>query len=247
MSNGNQKVADLTIDELRAIIRDELNSVTQGKDKTESPQKSYFNMKAWGNCADPSLKIEDFTGEPCWVGIDIPSATRLAVMMLIFKREDDLYIFGKYYLPEDLIKDGLNSHYFQWASNGLIAMTGDDRIDITPIQDDLMEIACNHEVLQVFHDPFNVARFAALVKDEGFPMVEILHTVSQLSEPMKKLNTMISDGKVYHNDDPVLSWMMSNVIAKVDEKGNVFPRKKSLENEISGAIGIIMALKGATR
>ncbi|HNI73174.1 MAG TPA: terminase large subunit, partial [Accumulibacter sp.] len=42
--------------------------------------------------------------------------------------------------------------------------------------------------------------------------------------------------------DPVLTWMMSNVVAHLDAKDNIYPRKESEEKKIDGAVAIIMGL-----
>ena len=44
-----------------------------------------------------------------------------------------------------------------------------------------------------------------------------------------------------------MTWMMSNVTAKVDAKENVFPRKERPENKIDGIVALIMALSRAIK
>ena len=41
---------------------------------------------------------------------------------------------------------------------------------------------------------------------------------------------------------PVLTWMFSNVVSKVDANDNVYPRKQKPENKIDGVIALIMAM-----
>ena len=77
---------------------------------------------------------------------------------------------------------------------------------------------------------------------EGVPVVEMRPTVLNFSEPMKALDGLIRAGKIKHNNDPVQTWMISNVTAKEDAKDNVYPRKERPENKIDGAIALIMTL-----
>ena len=49
-------------------------------------------------------------------------------------------------------------------------------------------------------------------------------------------------GKIAHDGDPVLSWMIGNVVGHYDAKENVYPRKERSENKIDDAIALIMAL-----
>jgi phage terminase large subunit-like protein len=49
-------------------------------------------------------------------------------------------------------------------------------------------------------------------------------------------------GRIAHDGDPVLAWMLGNVVGHYDAKENVCPRKEWPENKIDGAIALIMAL-----
>jgi phage terminase large subunit-like protein len=59
---------------------------------------------------------------------------------------------------------------------------------------------------------------------------------------MKYLDAVIRSKTIQHNDDPIMTWMISNVVAKTDAKDNVYPRKERDENKIDGVIALIMAL-----
>lgn len=47
--------------------------------------------------------------------------------------------------------------------------------------------------------------------------------------------------RIVHDGDPVMLWMISNVVAREDAKDNVYPRKEAPENKIDGAIALISA------
>ena len=73
-------------------------------------------------------------------------------------------------------------------------------------------------------------------------MVEMRPTVLNFSEPMKELEKLVLQGRFHHNGNPVLSWMVSNVVAHSDVKDNIYPRKEKPENKIDGVIALLMAL-----
>jgi phage terminase large subunit-like protein len=76
-------------------------------------------------------------------------------------------------------------------------------------------------------------------------MVEVRPTVLNFSEPMKTLEALVLQGKFRHDGDPVLTWMASNVVAHLDAKDNIYPRKERPENKIDGIVALIMALARA--
>lgn len=73
-------------------------------------------------------------------------------------------------------------------------------------------------------------------------MIEYGATVKNFSEPMKFLEKLVIDGNIAFQWDPVLAWMFGNVVARLDAKDNIFPRKERPEAKIDGVVALIMAL-----
>ena len=72
-------------------------------------------------------------------------------------------------------------------------------------------------------------------------MVEYRNTVQNLSGPMKTVEAMVLDGRLTHDGNPMMAWMMGNVVAKTDAKDNIFPRKERYEQKIDGPVALIYA------
>lgn len=203
---------------------------------------AWMNMRAWDACADATLSEEDFKGEPCWIGLDLATKTDLAVYMKLFKREDMYYLFGRYYLPEEAAEDGRNSHYQGWARQGILTLTPGNITDFECIENDLRADASLYSVQQVGYDPWQASYLATRLMAEGLPMGEYRQTVQNMSEPMKQLEALVLSNKLRHNGCPVLTWSISNVVAHVDAKENIYPRKEFPENKIDPAVASIVAL-----
>lgn len=76
-------------------------------------------------------------------------------------------------------------------------------------------------------------------------MVEIKPTVQNFSEAMKEMQALIYQKLLHTDGNPVLEWMASNVVAHLDAKDNIYPRKENPENKIDGIVALIMALRQA--
>ena len=153
-----------------------------------------------------------------------------------------IYVFADHYLPEMTIEKSSNSQYEGGRRDGWITATPGDVIDFGYIEDDLKADRSWYEVREVAYDPFQATQFSTRMIAEGFPMVEVGATVKNSSEPMKELGALVLSGRMHHNGDPMLEWMVSNVVAHPDAKDNIFPRKELPENKIDGVVGLIMAL-----
>jgi phage terminase large subunit-like protein len=215
----------------------------------------WLDMRRWDKCADPKLELDQFEGEECFIALDLASNIDIAAKLMLFRRtvvektktgEDDprthYYAFGRFYLPEDVLEESDNSQYKGWQSSGRIIATDGNIIDQNLIQDDLRLDAERFQIREVAYDPFQATKFATEMLDEGFPMVEMGATVKNFSSPMKEIEALVKAGRFHHDGDPVLGWMMSNVVCHVDRKDNVFPVKQTAKNKIDGAVAAIMAM-----
>lgn len=216
---------------------------------------AWMDMLAWNRCADPDLRIERFAGKPCWIGLDLASKVDMAALRIWFrepiinpKTPDEerhryrYFVFGKYYLPEDTVERKENEHYRNWRALEHLTVTDGAIIDIGVIEDDLLELKSNFEIQAVGYDPYQATQMSVNMRKEGVPMVEIPATVKNYSEPMKETEALVLAGLYQHDGNPIQSWMVSNVVAHMDAKDNIFPRKEADQNKIDGLISDIMAL-----
>ena len=211
---------------------------------------AWMDMRAWDACADTSLDIDNFIGQPCWIGLDLASKTDIAALILIFAHPEiaDAYLtFGKYYLPEDTVHGAGNSQYSGWMRIDRLTVTPGNVIDFSWIEADLLDMASRFAIQAVAFDPFQAMQLSTRMQAEGLPMIEVRPTVLNFSEPMKILEALVLQKKLVHDGDPVLTWMASNVVAHLDVKDNIYPRKERPENKIDGIVALIMALSRAIK
>lgn len=209
---------------------------------------AWMDMRAWDRCAEAALDLDAFAGQPCWIGLDLASKTDIAALMLLFAHpeiEGGYAIFGRYYLPEDTVMATSNSQYAGWMRNGRLTVTPGNVIDFGWIEADLIEMSSRFQVQGVAFDPFQATQLSTRMLAEGLPMIEVRPTVLNFSEPMKALEALVLQRRLIHDGDPVLGWMVSNVVAHLDAKDNIYPRKERPENKIDGIVALIMALSRA--
>jgi phage terminase large subunit-like protein len=226
------------------------NFKTKHLNEWVSADKSWMDMRAWDAGMNPDLELDQFLGQPCWIGLDLASKTDIAALVMLFQHPDTpdaFVVFGKYYLPEDTVQAAGNSQYQGWSHTGLLSVTPGNVIDFSWIEADLLEIASKYSVEAVAFDPFQATQLSTRMLAEGLPMIEVRPTVLNFSEPMKTLEALVLQKKLVHDGDPVLAWMASNVVAHTDVKDNIYPRKERAENKIDGIVALIMALSRAIK
>lgn len=211
---------------------------------------AWLDMRALARCVDVSLNEDDFTGDSCFIGIDLASKKDIAAVMRLYSRRcsDGLvhyYAFGDYFLPRDAVDNGTNSQYSGWERAGWLTVTEGAVTDYDVIENRLRQLCSTRTVDEIPYDPFQATQLAGHLSEEGLPMLEFGQTVKNMSEPMKNLEAMVLSGRFHYNGDPVLTWMFSNVVCHVDVKENIYPRKERMEQKIDGVVALIMALARA--
>jgi len=203
---------------------------------------AWMDMRAWDACGDADLTLDEMQGAECIAALDLASKVDIASKVKIFRRGDHYYAFAKHYLPAARVEEDDNAQYSGWVEEGWLTTTPGNVTDWDVIENDVRADCAAHTVLEVAYDPFQAVQLAGHLVDDGVTMVELRQTVQHMSEPMKQLEALVLQGKFHHNGDPVLAWMISNVVAFRDAKDNVYPRKESPANKIDGAVATIMAL-----
>lgn len=212
-----------------------------------SARNAWMNMQAW-NALAYAPPEEEFDGETCWAALDLASKIDLTAQVRVYKRidedgEEHYYAYATHYLPEARVEDPEARHYQGWVADGHLVATDGAVIDYERVEEDVAELADRAQLAELAYDPWGATQLAQRLADEhGINIIEVTQTVQNLSEPMKWLEGLVLAGRLHHTGDPVLTWSISNVVARVDAKDNIFPRKERPEAKIDPAVALIMAV-----
>lgn len=215
----------------------------------------WMSMAAWDMCADSDLVLENFTGTDCILVGDLATKTDILPLIKLFKKTltqynsrgvletaDHYYVFGDYYLPQAAIEDGRNSQYPGWAEQNMLHVVPGDVTDFAVVEEKVKEDAKVFKILQAGFDPWQASYLMQRLSLEKLPVLEYRQTVQNMSLPMKELEALVLQRRIHHNGDPVLTWMISNVVCHMDAKDNMYPRKEKPDNKIDGAVALIMGI-----
>ena len=212
-------------------------------------ESAFFNKEKWQSAPQFEPAIADTM--PCIMGLDLSSKLDLTALVEAFPDDEGIVqVRTRFWLPEDVIdrrKTGKAHHlvtlYDQWAEAGFLNLTPGNMIDYQMIREEIRDLSVTVNLEEIAYDPWGAAQLSLQMKEEdGLPMVEVAQTVKNMSEGMKELEALIEAGRIRHDHNPVMDWMMTNVTAKVDRNDNVFPRKDHQENKIDGAVALIIAM-----
>ena len=228
-------------------------------------QEQWIASELWADLArtDDILKEKEIVR--VWGGIDGAKVRDMFAISLLFEFADGThYIKHRFYIarkqigmfqgPEGLLFD-------QWQKNGFLHVTNGDTIDIEEVELVIKEMYAQYSEKFGFwgYDPYKLTEMVARLNEE-FPREQIydettgkwkmedrLQPVRQnlmtLTEPTTNFENLVENKQLFHDNNPVMNWMMANVVMIFDSIQNYKPDRKSDKKKIDGVISTLNALK----
>ena len=214
--------------------------------------QAWLPSGAWMRCADHELALEDFEGQVCYIGIDLALRSDIAAVVLLFPPTDERNFyacFGRYYLPQEVIERSENSHYQGWVSEGQLIETEGAVTDWDYILDSFDDFSGRFDIREFASDPWKNAPLVNAMEKRGItvPIVNVRQSPSMTTPAMLEMEGLVLEKRIRHNGDPVLAWMVSNVVAHRLGQQGMQPQKRSPELKIDGVTALLIALDRAMK
>jgi phage terminase large subunit-like protein len=207
---------------------------------------TWLSMTAWDACADPTLRLEQFAGEPCWIGLDLAQVNDIAAAALCFQRDGLIYAFFKGYLPRDVVEQRARAvpAYREWVRLGLIETTEGNLIDQRRIEQDVHAWCRQFQVQAIWCDRFDATRLLADLLAAGLPAAELTKNRLSMTAPARDLEARVLAGRFRHDGNGCLRWMASNVAVTRGVDDSLLPKKADAEspNKIDGIDAILTGM-----
>lgn len=213
-------------------------------------KSSWMDMLKWNVLAKPEMKMEDFRGQKALVSFDLAARVDLSSRIVLFTDSvgGDLsyYVFHVSYCPEARANDPRYSQYATWAEGGWIKTTPGEEIDLRQVEEDFLELAGEFVIQEVIFDQVNCAvGMMHNLMEEGFEVVKFIKRPINTTQPMREIEAAVASGRLHHQGDPALSWMIANVV-KQPKKELDFPIEPRIDAKIDAADALIQAVARAT-
>ena len=204
----------------------------------------WLDMAVWKRCGG-AVNSAELIGQECFAGLDLSATTDITALELVFPNDGDVKVLSFFWVPEESARQRTRRdrvQYDQWIRQGHIEATEGDVVDYDIVRKRINELADNYRFREVALDPWNGRQLATQLAGDGFEMVELRQGFASLTSPTKALETLLRKQTLRHGDNPVLTWMASNVAVEQDAAGNIKPSKKRSTEKIDGIVALIMAI-----
>ena len=200
----------------------------------------WMNMLRWQRQAKPELFDKLFRDAPAHGHVDLASRKDLAAIILNWKNGNDHFIKCWFFIPESALQENLK--YQAYHNLGEIIVTPGNKTDQAFIEEKVKELTREYDVRMWSFDDYQGDYMMTRLMDEGFNVVNYGATVKNFSAPMKEVEALVLNGQMYNDGNQCMTWQIGNVVARLDEKDNIFPRKTDKNNQlikIDGPVSLI--------
>ena len=220
------------------------NFLTKRLNVWVSGESAWMDMRAWERCADVRLRdLPSFAGAKAYIGLDLAQKKDFAALCLVFEVDGVWNVCTKLYLNELAIQESGNAHLTGWARQDYVQVTDGDLTDFDVVAEDLRSLCSMFDVQEIAFDPALSMYFAGKLIEEGLPLVEITQRAMFFTPALIQVDNLVLEKKLVHDGNPVMSWMVSNLVVKVSKFNELMsPTKERPENKIDGPIAMLMAL-----
>jgi len=232
---------------LNAFLRLELDIWTQAETK-------WVNIDHWTQCG-AMVDAEGLRGRTCYAGLDLSSNTDVSALDLVFPPQaegDDYQVLCRFWIPEESMQERVHNDrvpYDAWVRQGYVTATPGNVIDYGYILAQIDEDMQAYDVQELAFDRWGATKIQTDLMELGGEefLVQFGQGFASMSAPMKELEKLILGHKLAHGNNPVLTWMADNLVARQDPAGNIKPDKDKSREKIDGVVALIMALDRALR
>lgn len=225
---------------------------------------TWIESEIWNAQYKPIHWLQDQSIKAVYGGIDLASSRDIyAITWLYELHNGTYYITHRFYTPGNNLESRYTTHigqlFSQYIAEGWLHTTPGKTIDNTLVEDYIINKALELGVKFIGYDPYKATDMSKNISDglgmemiynpqkgkieEFTRMQPIRQNVTNLAEPTLKLEEWLVSGTLFHDGNPMMGWMMSNVEIVYDSTGNPKPDRKNVNKKIDGVYSTLDAIK----
>lgn len=209
----------------------------------------WMPMEKWDACKAP-VDLQELRGRPCVGALDLSTVIDISAFALAFPPYGDDHrwsILVRYFLPRSSLEQRVRRDrvpYDVWERQRKFILTDGQTIDYDEIRAEIGRLKVQFEFSEICFDRWNSNEIVKDLEADGFTMIKWGQGYQEMNAPTKRLMELVLNDEVAHGADPVLRWMASNTVVKMDEGSGGFikPDKSRSREKIDGIVAAIMAL-----
>ena len=199
------------------------------------------------------LEEDVFATGPVFMGLDLSARNDLTALAMVAKGSGDTW-HGRvfFWAPQQgLIERATRDRvpYDVWARDGILLTTPSASIEYGHVAEYVSDLCDRYPVEKIAFDRWRIDVFKAEVAKLGreLPLEPFGQGYKDMTPAIEAFEAELMNGRLRHEDHPILNWCAANAIAVKDPAGNRKLDKSKSTGRIDGMVALVMALGQASR
>lgn len=188
-----------------------------------------------------------------YAGLDLSTTTDISAFVVLSEPdlEGNRFLKPWFFCPHDNIDKRSKEDkvpYRYWMDKGWLIATPGNVIDYDYIQDIVLRNYASHGIKRIEVDGYNANYLMTTMMAIGANLSSFGQHIGNMSFPTKQFEKLVYSGKIKHDGNPILGWMLSGCITWSDANDNIKLHKGNSQRNgrrIDGIIAAVMALGGS--
>jgi phage terminase large subunit-like protein len=229
------------------------NFKTKHLNKWVDAPEVWIPTEIWMNNKVSMIPISAFEKYGSYSGLDLSTTTDITAYVILSEPDESgfRYLKAFFFCPKDTID--LRSKedrvpYRAWADAGHLIATPGNTVDYHWVESVIKDTYMDHGVKRVEIDKWNASQTANNLEELGIEVSYFSQSISNISFPTKQFEKLVYEGKILHDGNPILVWMLSGCVIYRDPNENIKVHKgksHSGNKRVDGIVASIMALGGS--
>lgn len=209
----------------------------------QNTSESFINFEKWKKLAYKPSNLPNLSNFV--LGIDMSLRDDFTALIKVYKDKNSYFVKSRFFIPQIYAnferERELNAPLMTWIKGGFVEVIPNDFIDKSYIKNEITKEL--NQTKSIAYDPYRMKHIILQLENDGFTQnTPINQGFLTISSPTNFLFRLVNDGKIFHDDNPCMNWMISNLSVKTDANGNIKPDKTSHNRKIDGVSALINAL-----
>ncbi len=213
----------------------------------------WIPLEVWNKNQVSEIPLGKFKEHGSIAAVDLSTTTDLTAEIHLSEPDENdcRYILPFFFCPKDTIEARSKEDrvpYRAWRDAGYLTATPGNTVDYDVLIDNISSQYYELNTKVIEFDKWNASQVMNTLMEKGFEVAEFSQAISNISFPTKQFEKLVYDGKILHDGNPILKWMLTGCQLYRDPNDNIKVHKgrsHSGPKRVDGIIATIMALGGS--
>lgn len=194
--------------------------------------------------------VEVFAKAGSYSGLDLATTKDITAYIILSEpnENDERFIKPFFFMPKDTIDARATEDrvpYRFWVDAGYIIATDGNVTDYQVVKEIVMNTSLPYGLITLEYDGWNASDITQQLDESGIDCAKFSQGIASISWPTKQFERAVYEGKLLHDGNPVLEWMLAGCTVYRDANDNIKVHKGKSTRRVDGIVAAIMAFGGS--